>query len=76
MTFADNVGVTAVTAVSSLAGTTVSLISSSAGQSVYRFTGTPVSTDTPVTVTFTARDAAGNTSNAATSLVNAGICVT
>jgi hypothetical protein len=43
---------------------------------VYRFTGTQVTSDTPVTVTFTARDAAGNASSVATSLINAYYCVT
>jgi hypothetical protein len=78
ITTADNVGVTGVTAASSLAGTTVTLISNTASGSVYRFTGAspPSQQDTVVTVTFTAKDAAGNASSVATSITNAVTCVT
>ncbi|HWH25090.1 MAG TPA: hypothetical protein VNT53_00385 [Pseudolysinimonas sp.] len=62
VTATDNVGVANVTAVSSLAGTTVTLVSRSDPTFVFEFTGTAVDPDSAVeaTVTFTATDAAGN----------------
>ncbi|MEO8261401.1 MAG: hypothetical protein ABI566_02430 [Pseudolysinimonas sp.] len=64
---ADNVGVTSVTAAQSHAGSSITQIGVSGGNYTFRFTAgvySYPSPDLPVTVTFTAKDAANNAASA------------
>jgi hypothetical protein len=75
---ADNVGVVSVTAATSKSGTTAALLSSGGGNYTFRFTSGPYGYPNPdvvVTVTFTAKDAAGNSANTARPLTLRNTCL-
>ncbi|CAN5283293.1 hypothetical protein BH11ACT3_BH11ACT3_18600 [soil metagenome] len=75
---ADNVGVTSVTATQSHAGSSIAQVGASGGNYTFRFTAgvySYPSPDLPVTVTFTAKDAAGNSTSASKSITIYNTCL-
>lgn len=73
----DETQLSNVTATTSQANTSAQLLGFSGSEYTFRFSGTnPSTSDLPVTVTFTATDAAGNSASTSRGITIYGICIT